>query len=271
MFLSAEQRAALEAVYGFCRVVDDIVDERPEGIEGARLARHQLDAWRTHLDHLFDGVETELDTPLTEPLQTAIETYHLRKAPMLEIIDGCAMDLEQAQYATMEDLERYCYRVASCVGLLCIPIFGDDSEPARAYARHLGLALQYTNILRDVGEDAARGRVYLPTSLLSSHGLGHEDILAGTYDPRFIGAAAQFASLAEREYASAWTQFSHVEAPFRLVPAEVMGRTYYEILNEIRGFNFDVFVRRASLRRRVKLRVAAMTIARNAAYQHGLH
>ena len=161
--------------------------------------------------------------------------------------------------------------MASCVGLLCVPIFGDDSEAARTYARHLGLALQYTNILRDVNEDASRGRVYLPTAILAQHGLGAPDILRGDYDARFIGAAAQFAAVAEREYDLAWRHLRMVEAPIKLVPAEVMGRTYYELLRKIRRVNFDVFLHRASLRRRAKLRVAALTIARNAVQQTVVH
>ena len=271
LFLSHEQREALEAVYEFCRVVDDIVDERSPGPEGRRQAAAQLEDWRAEIKALFGDDPGPLDGSLSHRLRDAVSRYGLRADPMMEIIEGCAMDLDRDAYSTFEELERYCYRVASCVGLLCVPIFGDDSDAAREYARHLGLALQYTNILRDVGEDAARGRVYLPTELLSGHGLTRADIQAGAYDARFIGAAAQFAAVAEREYQLAWRGFEAVDAPLRLVPAEVMGRTYYEILGEIRRFNFDVFVRRASLRRRQKLRVAAMTLARNAAHQRNFH
>src|SRR5690606_12586177 len=133
----------------------------------------------------------------------------------------------------------YCYRVASCVGFLCIAIFGDQSPAARRYAEHLGLALQYTNILRDVAEDAARGRVYLPQSLLQRHGMTTEDILSQRYDGRFVGLASDFADAAEREYRRAWEILR--EADVRaLLPAEVMGRTYYRILQEIRVRNFNV-------------------------------
>jgi phytoene synthase len=272
MFLTPHQRQALEAVYGYCRAIDDIVDERAPGPAGIRTARVQLDQWRARIDAMYD-IEPSgaLDVALAGRLSDTIRNYALRKAPLLEIIDGCEMDLEDATYATEQALERYCYRVASCVGLLCIPIFGEDGPAARAYAHHLGLALQYTNILRDVGEDAQRGRVYLPATILAQHGLTVDDVLAGTYDARFIGAAAQFAALAEREYRLAWDHLREVEAPLRLVPAEVMGRTYYEILREIRRFRFDVFLRRASVRRRVKLRVAAMTIARNAVQHSNVH
>ncbi len=271
MFLTPHQRQALEAVYSYCRAIDDIVDERDAGPAGIRAAREQLNEWRARIEGIVHGEGREaLGAPLVGRLADAIHRYQLREAPLLEIIEGCEMDLERSTYSTPEELERYCYRVASCVGLLCIPIFGEDGPEARAYAQHLGLALQYTNILRDVGEDAQRGRVYLPATILAQHGLTAGEIFGGKYDARFIGAAAQFAALAEREYRLAWDQLRLVKAPLKLVPAEVMGRTYYEILREIRRFNFDVFLRRASLRRRVKLRVAAVTIARNAVQQSNL-
>lgn len=271
IFLTPHQRHALEAVYKYCRAIDDIVDELEAGPSGIRSARVQLHQWRQRVLAIFESGEMEaIDTPLGSQLADAIHRYDLRIAPLLEIIEGCEMDLEQSTYSTPEDLERYCYRVASCVGLLCIPIFGEDGPEARAYAHHLGLALQYTNILRDVSEDAQRGRVYLPATILAQHGLCSNDICNGIYDARFIGAAAQFAAIAEREYQIAWEHLRRVDAPLRLVPAEVMGRTYYEILRQIRRFNFDVFLRRASLRRRVKLRVAAISIARNAVQQTSL-
>jgi phytoene synthase len=161
----------------------------------------------------------------------------------------------------MEALELYCYRVASCVGLLCIGIFGDQSETAQRYARHLGLALQYTNILRDVAEDAARGRVYLPLDLLARHGLDDAEVLACRYDQRFLAAAEAFADLAEAEYQRAWAELEQIADPKPLLPAEIMGRTYHEILVEIRQSGFNVFTHRASLRRRDKLKVAAVALA----------
>lgn len=267
LFLGAEQRDALEQVYEFCRIVDDIVDERPPGPEGDAEAARGLQTWRDEIAALYPAnadrsAPDAPDTALGRKLAVSIPRFDLPRMPFDEIIEGCAMDLDRTTYATQDELELYCFRVASCVGLLCIGIFGDQGEAAQRYARHLGLALQYTNILRDVAEDAARGRVYLPLDLLARHGLGAEDILACRYDARFIAAAAEFAGVAEREYQAAWRAFERVDDPRGLMPAEVMGRTYYEILTEIRGYNYNVFTRRASLRRRDKLMVAARAIAR---------
>lgn len=264
LFLGAEQRAALERVYEFCRIVDDIVDERPPGPQGEREAARGLQLWRDEVAALYaaGSGRAALQTELGPKLAESIPTFDLPRAPFDEIIEGCAMDLERDAYATLEELELYCYRVASCVGLLCIGIFGDQGPAAQRYARHLGLALQYTNILRDVGEDAARGRVYLPEDLLARHGLGRDDVLACRYDANFIAAAAEFAAIAEREYQAAWRAFEGVDNRRGLMPAEIMGRTYYEILTEIRGYNYNVFTRRAALRRRDKLKVAAQAIAR---------
>ncbi|HET6586052.1 MAG TPA: squalene/phytoene synthase family protein, partial [Nannocystaceae bacterium] len=196
-----------------------------------------------------------------QQLAETIEAFSLPRYAFDEIIAGCAMDLERTTYADMDELRLYCYRVASCVGFLCIAIFGDTREPAREYAEHLGLALQLTNILRDVGEDAQRGRVYLPQALLARHGLSSQDIFDQRFDDRFVALAAEFADAAEREYRAAWDALRHADRR-ALLPAEIMGRTYYRILREIRTRGFNVFTRRAALRRRDKLKVAAMAIAR---------
>lgn len=264
LFLGNEQRAALEQVYEFCRVVDDIVDEREPGDDGDRTAREQLRQWSTEVARIYEDPYREHDPPHTELGRGLVETHAVFDYPREgfdEIIAGVAMDLEQSTYPDLEALRLYCYRVASCVGFLCIAIFGDQSRAAREYAEHLGLALQYTNILRDVAEDAARGRVYLPLDLLERHGLTTEDIFNQRYDERFVAAATEFAEAAEREYRLAWEALRDADKR-ALLPAEIMGRTYHRILDEIRERNFNVFTRRASLRRRDKLKVAALAIAR---------
>jgi phytoene synthase len=266
LFLSPEQRDALTHVYEFCRVVDDIVDERPPGPEGRAEAEAGLARWSARIDTIYagstndsDGDESERELGLV--LAQTIERFALPRYAFDEIIAGCAMDLDITTYPDLPALERYCYRVASCVGILCIGIFGDASEPAQRYAHHLGLALQYTNILRDVGEDAARERVYLPIDLLERHGLGERDALRCTYDRRFLAMAKEFADIAESEYQKAWAELAQIHDLRPLLPAEIMGRTYHELLVELRHRNFDVFTHRASLRRRDKLKVAAISLA----------
>lgn len=264
LFLGPEQRAGLQQVYEFCRVVDDIVDERAPGPEGEAAARRALAEWTTEVARIYGDAYVGDDPPHAELGRQLVETnhhFHYPRDAFDEIIAGVAMDLERSTYDDMESLRLYCYRVASCVGFLCIAIFGDQSEQARRYAEHLGLALQYTNILRDVAEDAARGRIYIPLDLLARHGLTPDDIFNYRYDGRFVAAAADFAAAAEREYQAAWALLPEVRHR-RLLPAEIMGRTYYEILQEIRARNYNVFTRRAALRRRDKLRVAALALAR---------
>ena len=265
LFLGKEQREALRLVYQFCRVVDDIVDERAPGIDGERKARDELLEWTAEVARIYrDPYVTQVppQSELAQGLAATKELFDYPREAFDEIIAGVAMDLEHSTYPDLEALRLYCYRVASCVGFLCIAIFGDQGPAARRYAEHLGLALQYTNILRDVAEDAARGRVYLPQSLLSRHGLTIDDVLQNRYDHRFVAAAKDFADAAEREYRRAWEALRGADTR-ALLPAEVMGRTYHRILDEIRARNYNVFTRRASLRRRDKLKVAAMAIARS--------
>lgn len=282
LFLSPEQRAALTHVYEFCRVVDDIVDERPSGPEGRAQAEAGLARWSARIDKIYSAAPSqrasadsptsggdldsdddgdESDRELARILAQTIERFSLPRYAFDEIIAGCAMDLDITTYPDLPALERYCYRVASCVGILCIGIFGDASEAAQRYAHHLGLALQYTNILRDIGEDAARERVYLPIDLLERHGLEERDALRCTYDRRFLSMATEFADIAESEYQKAWAELAKIHDLRPLLPAEIMGRTYHELLVELRHRNFDVFTHRASLRRRDKLKVAAISLA----------
>lgn len=257
-FLRPDQQRALKDVYAFCRVVDDIVDE-PELLteELAGQPAKALDHWREQVERLFAG---NCALPGTEPLMISLassyQSFAYDKTAFLEIIAGCEMDLNQQIYQTQEELELYCYRVASCVGLLCIAIFQASCPAAQRYAKALGLALQYTNILRDVAEDAQRGRVYLPADLLARFDLGSEDILACRYDDRFIRFGHCFFEMAQSHYDAARRHFEDVPNPGRLFVAEIMGQTYHRILLELKEMNFDVFTRRPSLRRRDKLQAA---------------
>jgi phytoene synthase len=264
LFLGQDRADGLRLVYEFCRVVDDIVDEREPGPAGVARSRLQLGEWSREIARIYGDPYFEDDPPHTDlgrGLQRTHRLFDYPREAFDEIIAGVAMDLDRDRYEDLEDLRLYCYRVASCVGFLCLALFGDQGEAARRYGEHLGLALQYTNILRDVAEDAARGRVYLPQELLRRHGLESRDIFEQRYDHRFVAAATDFADAAEREYRKAWDALRQAEVR-RLLPAEVMGRTYYRILREIRARNYNVFTRRAALRRRDKLKVAALAIAR---------
>lgn len=261
LFLAHEQREALKQVYEFCRVVDDVVDERPPGDAGVAEARAALDQWREEVARIYADDGPAPRTELGRALAESRKLFPYPREAFEEIIAGCEMDLGTERYDQVEQLRLYCYRVASCVGFLCIAIFGDVSPAARSYAEHLGLALQLTNILRDLGEDAERGRCYVPSELLARHGLTHADIFARRYDAQFLGMAEAFAQMAETEYGAARAALAEADLK-ALLPAEVMGRTYHRILDEIRASRFNVYTRRAALRRRDKLALAARAIAR---------
>src|SRR3954469_3004516 len=175
LFLPRERREALEAVYAYCRLVDDVVDE--EAPAETKLAG--IEKWRRELDAVYGNGNTE--HPVSLKLRAAVLRFDIRREDMEAVIDGCAMDIEKNRYADWAELRLYCYRVASAVGLMCIQIFGypaDQAEKVREYAIDLGIALQLTNIIRDVAEDARRGRVYLPQEDLRAFGVGEEELLA---------------------------------------------------------------------------------------------
>ncbi len=260
-FASPEQRAGLEAIYRFCRDVDDVVDERPHGELGDELAREGLERWRDDVRALQGGRALPAERALAlTPLREAIHRFDLPEAAMLEIIEGCAMDLEKTRYESLAELEPYCWRVASCVGFLCLPVFGDTSEAAHRFAHNLGLGMQYTNILRDVGEDAADGRVYLPLRFLREAGIEIDELMSGVYDARFARVARRVAQVARNHYRVAWAALRDCPHRRRLVTAEIMGRTYEEILGALEEADWDVFTRKVKLRRRDKLRIAAKAL-----------
>jgi 15-cis-phytoene synthase len=170
LFLPKAKRQAITALYAFCREVDDIADD----CKDISVARIKLAWWRTEIAHLYAGKPQH---PVSKALAEAIERYHLDEELFLEIIDGMEMDLDQNRYADFKQLQLYCYRVASVVGLLSVQIFGFKDRKTLKYAHDLGMALQLTNIIRDVGEDARRNRIYLPLDELKKFGVTEAEIL----------------------------------------------------------------------------------------------
>jgi phytoene synthase len=177
--LSADRREAITAVWDFCRAVDDEVDEHQDRPLAERAAG--LQRWREEVSACFDGGSPR--TPQGEALQRVVRRFPVQRLQFEQLIDGCAMDLEPTRFATFCDLRAYCYKVASTVGLICIEIFGYQNPGTRRYAEELGLALQFTNILRDVPSDLARGRLYLPLDELAAHGVTETDLRAGRLTP----------------------------------------------------------------------------------------
>lgn len=170
MFLNAEKRDAITALYAFCREVDDIVDEYSE----LQVAQVKLAWWRGEIDNLYKKTPIH---PVTKALLPHVQTYQLDQAHFVEIIDGMEMDLNFNRYADFKQLQLYCYRVASVVGLLSAQIFGFTNRKTLKYAHDLGMAFQLTNIIRDVGEDARRKRIYLPLDELAQFNVTEDDIL----------------------------------------------------------------------------------------------
>ena len=178
LFLPPDQRRAITALYAYCREVDDTVDEATD----PGVARAKLDWWRGEVRAAFDGVPQH---PVARALAPVVRAYHLPQSRLLEIVDGMQMDLDYNRYPDFATLEVYCHRVAGVVGLLSAGIFGYTEPATLDYARTLGLALQLTNIIRDVGEDVRRNRVYLPLDELSRFGLSVEDLIEQREDERF--------------------------------------------------------------------------------------
>jgi 15-cis-phytoene synthase len=258
LFLPRERREALEAVYAYCRLVDDVVDEEApvaKKLEG-------LKKWRLELDAVYG--DRPSSHPVTERLRAAVSRFAIRREDMEAIIDGCAMDLDKSRYETWDELRLYCYRVASAVGLMCVEIFGytpSQAEAVRRYAIDLGIALQLTNILRDVAEDAARGRVYLPAEDLRAFGVGDDALVAGKASPAFVRMMQFQAQRARSHYLRARASISTYERS-KLVIAEIMGDIYYALLEEIEAKQFDVFGVKTTVRRRDKMRIALGNFAK---------
>ena len=270
LILPAAQRNAIVAVWDFCRAVDDAVDEvAPEGEWPLSAAAHQqavteLATWRAELGRCFDESPTVPETRQGRALRPFIAAFNLPRQPFEDLIDGVAMDLEHHRYETIDDLLQYCRRVASAVGLVCIEIFQCRDAGARDYAINLGIALQLTNILRDVGVDLARGRVYLPQEDLKRFGCTESDLRAGAVTPPVRALLAFQADRARGYFKRAAEALPRAEAR-RLVAAEIMGAIYQEILRRIERRDYDVFTQVVRVPRPARALVALNTWARTLA------
>ena len=251
LFLPAERRRAITALYAFCREVDDIADE----VSDVAVARTKLAWWRTEIANLFAGHPLH---PVTKALAPFVKEYRLDAPRMNEIIDGMEMDLAYHRYPDFDSLKLYCHRVAGVVGQLSASIFGYTNPSTLEYAEALGTAFQLTNIIRDVGEDARRDRVYLPQDELARFGLAAEDILARR-------GGASFAKLMEFQAERAQSHYDL--AMSKLAPEDrtgqraglIMAAIYRTLLDEIREDHFDVLDKRIALTPLRKLWIAWKT------------
>jgi len=239
LFLPPERRRAITALYAFCREVDDVVDE---GVD-PQVAAAKLAWWRAEVANLFAGRPQH---PVTRALQPHLESFAITAERLNQIIDGMEMDLRQTRYLDWRALERYCYHVASVVGLLAAGIFGYRDARTLEYAKNLGIAFQLTNIIRDVGEDARKNRVYLPVEDLQRFGVPAADILQAKETPAFRSLMEFQAERARGYYQSAMSALP-LEDRRAQRPGLIMAAIYRTLLDEIQREGFQVLTRRTSL------------------------
>ena len=251
LFLEPLRRQAITALYAFCREVDDVVDECPDAL----LARAKLGWWRSEVAALYEGHPTH---PVTQALAASLKGFYLPQEQLLEIIDGMEMDLDQLRYADFKALHLYCYRVASVVGLLAAEIFGYSDRQTLKYAHDLGLAFQLTNIIRDVGEDARRGRIYLPQDELSRFGVTEADLLQAHYSDNFHRLMAFQVERARTLYQQAFAQLPAADRKAQRAGL-IMAAIYRATLDEIERDDYRVLDQRISLPPLRKLWLAGKT------------
>jgi phytoene synthase len=239
--LSGARRRAIIAVWDFCRVVDDAVDEKAERVdpgESTAAAAAELSKWRDELAACYEGRPPR--TPQGLALAPHIAAFHLPRRSFDDVIDGVGIDLDRPRFRTFADLRQYCLRVASAVGLICIEIFGYTNEQSRQYAVDLGIALQLTNILRDLGRDLAAGRLYLPVEDLERFGVSEDDLRAGHVTER-VRALLQFEAGRARDCFTRAARGLPREDARSLVAARIMGAIYLDLLERIEMSDYHVF------------------------------
>ena len=264
--LSPARRAAILAVWDFCRAVDDEVDEGEGRTQAQR--REGLQRWRDEIAACFEGGQPR--TAQGRALVPHVTAFRLPRLPFEQLVDGCEMDVAPARYATFCDLRGYCYRVASTVGLICIEIFGYQNPATRQYAEELGLALQLTNILRDVPDDLARGRLYIPLDELAAHGVAEDDLRRGHLTPAIASLLERQANRARERFTRADTLLP-IEDARSLVAARIMGAIYRHLLERIVARDYDVFSSRVRVPTWRKAWIAATVWVRTMAWPHSDH
>jgi len=254
LFLPPERRRAITALYAFCREVDDTVDECTD----VSIARAKLAWWRSEIGTMINGTPTH---PVTQALQPHLTVYSLEITHLLAIIDGMEMDLDQTRYLDFAGLRKYCWHVASVVGILSAKIFGVTDVRTLEYAEKLGLAFQLTNIIRDVGEDARKGRIYLPVNELQQFNVTAADILNARHTEDFEKLMQFQAERAQHCYTEALALLPKADRRAQR-PGLIMAAIYRALLNEIQRDGFHVLNQRISLTPIRKLWLAWITYVR---------
>ncbi|MGM0563434.1 MAG: presqualene diphosphate synthase HpnD [Pseudomonadota bacterium] len=261
-FLPGDKRLGMIALYAFCREVDDVVDETPE----EATARHELDEWRQRVEDLYQG---RAEHPVCVALADDLQRFDMKKEHFLELIDGMAMDLDQDRYANFSELALYCYRAASVVGLLTVEIFGYRDRGTLKYAHDLGMAFQLTNILRDVGEDAHRGRIYLPLDELERFGVPAAQLHLDQTTPEAQKLFAFQAERAERYYQQAFAALPECDRTNQR-SGLIMAAVYHRLLQRMGECDYRILESRPNLSKWQKILIAwrAARAERKRARQH---
>ena len=239
LFLPPPRRAAITAFYAFCREVDDVVDE----VEDSGVARTKLAWWQSEVAQSFAGAPTH---PAMKALMPAAQPLGIEQRQLQAVIEGCQMDLDQTRYLDFPALQRYCHLVAGVVGEVSARVFGQTDPQTTLYAHKLGLAFQLTNIIRDVGEDARRGRIYLPLSELQQFEVKAHELLKGSYSDRFTALMKFQAERAHRFYDEALALLPAADRRAQK-PGLMMASIYRTLLREIERDGFQVLHQRVSL------------------------
>jgi 15-cis-phytoene synthase len=242
------ERKAIETVYAFCRLMDDIADEDLP-VANAKL---ELERWRTEVHRCFIGQPL---SNLGRSIQEVLINFPISEQYFQDMISGMEMDLAKTRYRTFAELQRYCYHVAGVTGLMCIEIFGYQDAQTQEYARNLGTALQLVNILRDLKEDADRQRIYLPAEDLAAFGYTETELLNNVYNEKFAALMRFETSRARHFFQQARQVLPQIDRP-RMFAAEIMASIYFRILEKIEMANYNVWEQRVSLSTWEKIRVA---------------
>ena len=255
LFLPPPKREAIETIYAFCRYSDDIVDEEADVKEKYR----RLLVWTNELQLALQGVSRYA---VLNRLVSVIQKFNIPIHHFLDLLKVMEMDLIKSRYESFAELQQYCYRAASTVGLICAEVFGYHHERTKEYAINLGIALQLTNILRDIKTDAKKGRIYIPKEDFRRFGYSEEDLLKSTYNDQFRALMKFECERAHEFFRKAKSFLAEDDKPL-FTAARAMGNIYYLLLLRIERANYDVFSKRIRLASPVKLLVAMVLRLRN--------
>ncbi|MCB0729735.1 MAG: presqualene diphosphate synthase HpnD [Ignavibacteriae bacterium] len=232
--LPSNKRDAMNTVYAFCRKTDDIVDNEEQDIH---TKQNNLEEWKLKLTNALNG---KTDNKLFSELYYFVNEFNIPHQPFYDLIAGMEMDLTKIRYQNFDELKEYCYNVASTVGLMTIPIIGYKNDSAKDYAINLGIALQLTNILRDIKTDSKRGRIYLPLDELAQFNYSEDDLFKRSYNENFINLM-KFQSERAREFYKAADRKLSIEDKASMFTPRSMEYIYYRLLDKIEQENFNIF------------------------------